>query len=67
MGNTVANMQLLLYTAAILRSFVVLPPHRKPVCTDTHMRIAHRLKNFQCVFQPRDFDAEAKAKAKDDA
>ena len=54
-GYAMSEMQLFLYVTHILRHFTLRPPAgKKTVNTETHMRIARRLKDFRCVLEPRD-------------
>ena len=53
-GGNMSEMQLFLYTVHVLRNFSLLPSKEGVCVGDTHMRIVHRLKHFQCVLQRRD-------------
>ncbi|KAI8797758.1 cytochrome P450 2D15 [Biomphalaria glabrata] len=53
-GEAMADIQLFLYTASILRQFDIEPADsRSAQDLETHMRIVHRLIDLQCVFTER--------------
>ncbi|KAK3736846.1 hypothetical protein RRG08_000596 [Elysia crispata] len=60
LGEALSEMEIFIFVAVILKEFTIVPPESKKASEmKTHMRIVHRLKDFECILSASGMEDEA--------